>query len=147
MLSQTPRSRETGKPYSIEKASTKEYKMCRGETLEERIPDMEATVEDYPGLIADAGGFKDSDLYVVGGPENPVLIHIVAGAAKYSGKKDKFMVNFEEAGPADLASEDLGAAGEAVSAKNDFLLGAAGRDAKSRRDPMKRVIEDDVPDV
>ncbi|ELZ93226.1 DUF5611 family protein [Haloferax sulfurifontis] len=125
----------------------KEYKMRRGETLEERIPDMKATVEDYFGPITDTEEFKGSDLYVVGEPDNPVFTRIVAGAVKYSGKKDKLAVNFEEADPADLAPEDLEAAGEAVSAKNDFLLEATGRDAKSRRDSMKRAVEDDAPDV
>ncbi|ELZ58239.1 MULTISPECIES: DUF5611 family protein [unclassified Haloferax] len=125
----------------------KEYKMRRGETLEERIPDMEATVEDYFGPITGTEEFKGSDLYVVGEPDNPVFTRIVAGAVKYSGKKDKLAVNFEEADPADLAPEDLEAAGEAVSAKNDFLLEATGRDAKSRRDSMKRAVEDDAPDV
>ncbi|ELZ74054.1 hypothetical protein C457_02195 [Haloferax prahovense DSM 18310] len=125
----------------------KEYKMRRGETLEERIPDMKATVEDYFGPITDTEEFKGSDLYVVGEPKNPVFTRIVAGAVKYCGKKDKLAVNFEEADPADLAPEDLEAAGEAVSAKNDFLLEATGRDAKSRRDSMKRAVEDDAPDV
>ncbi|WP_148413608.1 DUF5611 family protein [Haloferax sp. KTX1] len=125
----------------------KEYKMRRGETLEERIPDMKATVEDYFGPITGTEEFKGSDLYVVGEPDNPVFTRIVAGAVKYSGKKDKLAVNFEEADPADLAPEDLEAAGEAVSAKNDFLLEATGRDAKSRRDSMKRAVEDDAPDV
>ncbi|CQR51198.1 MULTISPECIES: DUF5611 family protein [Haloferax] len=125
----------------------KEYKMRRGETLEERIPDMKATVEDYFGPITGTEEFKGSDLYVVGEPKNPVFTRIVAGAVKYSGKKDKLAVNFEEADPADLAPEDLEAAGEAVSAKNDFLLEATGRDAKSRRDSMKRAVEDDAPDV
>ncbi|MFC7130055.1 DUF5611 family protein [Haloferax chudinovii] len=125
----------------------KEYKMRRGETLEERIPDMKATVEDYFGPITSTEEFKGSDLYVIGEPKNPVFTRIVAGAVKYSGKKDKLAVNFEEADPADLAPEDLEAAGEAVSAKNDFLLEATGRDAKSRRDSMKRAVEDDAPDV
>ncbi|MCO8268108.1 DUF5611 family protein [Haloferax prahovense] len=125
----------------------KEYKMRRGETLEERIPDMKATVEDYFGPITGTEEFKGSDLYVVGEPKNPVFTRIVAGAVKYSGKKDKLAVNFEEADPAELAPEDLEAAGEAVSAKNDFLLEATGRDAKSRRDSMKRAVEDDAPDV
>ncbi|ELZ94877.1 hypothetical protein C440_07372 [Haloferax mucosum ATCC BAA-1512] len=124
----------------------KEYKMRRGETLEERIPDMEATVEDYFGPITETEEYKGSDLFVVGEPKNPVFKRVVAGAVKYSGKKDKLAVNFEEADPTDLDTEDLEAAGEAVSAKNDFLLEATGRDAKSRRNSMKRAVEDDSPD-
>ncbi|KTG29653.1 DUF5611 family protein [Haloferax profundi] len=124
----------------------KEYKMRRGETLEERIPDMEATVEDYFGPITGTEEFKGSDLYVVGEPKNPVFKRVVVGAVKYSGKKDRLAVNFEEADPTDLSPDDLEAAGEAVNAKNEFLLEATGRDAKSRRDSMKRAVEDDAPD-
>ncbi|WP_416838526.1 DUF5611 family protein [Haloferax sp. DFSO52] len=124
----------------------KEYKMRRGETLEERIPDMEATVEDYFGPITGTEEFKGSDLFVVGEPKNPVFKRVVVGAVKYSGKKDKLAVNFEEQDPTELSPDDLEAAGEAVNAKNSFLLEATGRDAKSRRDSMKRAVEDDSPD-
>jgi hypothetical protein len=31
-----------------------------------------------------------------------------------------------------------------VTVKNDFLEGATGRDAKARRDSMKREVEDDA---
>ena len=36
------------------------------------------------------------------------------------------------------------AAADAVDAKNDFLLEATGRDAKARRDSLKRDVEDDA---
>lgn len=124
----------------------KEYKMRRGETLEERIPDLKATVEDYFGPVTGTEDFKGSDLFVIGEPKNPVFERVVVGAVKYSGKKDRLAVNFEEADPTELSPEDLEAAGEAVSAKNEFLLEATGRDAKSRRDSMKRTVEDDAPD-
>jgi hypothetical protein len=124
----------------------KEYKMRRGETLDERVPDMKAFVEEYFGPITHTTEYKGSDLYVVGEPSNPVFKRIVAGAVKYSGKKDKLAVEFEEADPTELDPEDLEAAGEAVDAKNDFLLEATGRDAKSRRDSMKRAVEDEAPD-
>jgi len=120
--------------------------MRRGETLEERIPDMEGTVEDYFGTITGTEEYKGSDLYVVGEPENPVFERIVVGAVEYSGKKDKLAVSFAEQDPAELSADELEAAGEAVDAKNDFLLEATGRDAKSRRDSMKRAVEDDAPD-
>ncbi|RLM56546.1 hypothetical protein DVK02_08565 [Halobellus sp. Atlit-31R] len=124
----------------------KEYKMRRGETLEERIPDMEATVEEYFGPITETMEYKGSDLHVVGEPSNPVFKRIVAGAVAYSGKKDRLGVEFEERDPTELSPDDLEAAGDAVDAKNDFLLEATGRDAKSRRDSMKRAVEDDAPD-
>ncbi|USZ70545.1 DUF5611 family protein [Natronosalvus halobius] len=121
----------------------KEYKMRRGEHLEDRIPDMKATVEDYFGSITDTEEFKGSDLYVVEEPDNPVFERITVGAVQYSGKKDKLAVDFVERDPTELGPDELEAAGEAVSAKNDFLLEATARDAKSRRESLKRAVEDD----
>lgn len=121
----------------------KEYKMRRGEYLEERVPDMKATVEEYFGEITGTETYKGNDLYVVGEPDNPVFERIVVGAASYSGKKDKLAVEFEETDPADLSPDELEAAQEAVSLKNDFLLECTGRDAKARRDSLKRTVEDD----
>jgi hypothetical protein len=121
----------------------REYKMRRGEYLEERIEDMEATIEDYFGPITATEEYKDSDLYVVEDPENPVFDRITAGTVEYGSKKDKLAVDFEER-PAEevIAEGDAEAAADAVDAKNDFLLEATGRDAKSRRDSMKRSVED-----
>ena len=117
--------------------------MRRGEHLEDRVPDLEGTIEDYFGPITGTEEYKGSDLYVVEKPSNPVFTRIVAGAVKYSGKKDKLAVEFEEANPADLGPDELEAAGDAVSKKNNFLLECTGRDAKSRRESMKRSVEDD----
>lgn len=124
----------------------KEYKMRRGETLEERIPDMEASIEEYFGEITGTEEHKGNDLYVVGNPDNPVFSKVVAGAVKYSGKKDWLAVEFEERDPTELGPDELEAAGEAVDTKNDFLKEATGRDAKSRRESLKREVEDDAPD-
>ena len=117
--------------------------MRRGEYLEERIEDMEATVEDYFGSITGTEEYKGSDLFVVGDPDNPVFERITVGAVSYSGKKDKLAVEFEER-PAEevIAEGNADAAADAVDAKNDFLLEATGRDAKSRRESMKRAVED-----
>jgi hypothetical protein len=124
----------------------KEYKMRRGETLDERVPDMESYVEEMFGPITGTEEYKGSDLYVVGEPSNPVFEKVVAGAVEYSGKKDKLAVEFHERDPTELGPDELEAAGEAVDAKNTFLLEATGRDAKSRRDSLKRSVEDDAPD-
>jgi hypothetical protein len=122
-----------------------EYKMRRGEYLEERIPDMEATVEDYFGKITGTQEYKGSDLYVVGEPKNPVFEKVVVGAVAYSGKKDKLAVDFVERDLQELMETgDVDAAGDANAAKNEFLLEATGRDAKSRRESMKRAVEDDA---
>ena len=119
--------------------------MRRGEYLEERVPDMETTVEEYFGEITGTEDFEGSDLYVVEDPKNPVFERIVAGAVSYSGKKDKLGVEFEERPAEDVIAEgNADAAADAVDAKNDFLLEATGRDAKSRRDSMKRAVEDDA---
>ncbi|ELZ09514.1 hypothetical protein C479_11870 [Halovivax asiaticus JCM 14624] len=121
----------------------KEYKMRRGEYLEERIPDMEASIEDYFGPITGTEEFKGSALHVVAEPDNPVFERIVVGAVEYSGKKDKLAVEFHERDPTELGPDELEAAADAVDAKNDFLLEATGRDAKARRDSLKRAVEDD----
>jgi hypothetical protein len=122
-----------------------EYKMRRGEYLEERVPDLEGTIEEYFGPITGTEEFKGSDLYVVEEPDNPVFDRVVAGAVSYSGKKDKLAVDFEERELEELMETgDVDAAGDAVDAKNDFLLECTGRDAKSRRESMKRAVEDDA---
>ncbi|WP_299236493.1 DUF5611 family protein [Natronomonas sp.] len=122
-----------------------EYKMRRGEYLEERVPDMEATIEGYFGEITGTEEYNGSDLYVVGSPDNPVFTRIVAGTVSYSGKKDKLAVHFEERSLEELMEAgEVDAAGDANTAKNDFLLECTGRDAKARRESMKRSVEDDA---
>ncbi|MFB6352868.1 MAG: DUF5611 family protein [Halobacteriales archaeon] len=128
----------------------KEYKMRRGETLEERVPDLEATIEEYFGPVAGTTDLDGHEVYVIEEPDNPVFSRVLAGAGKYAGKKDTLVVEFEER-PAEEVLEAALAdrAADAVDAKNEFLLEATGRDAKSRRDSMKRAVEDDadVPDA
>lgn len=125
-----------------------EYKMRRGEHLDDRIPDMEATVEEYFGPITGTEEYKGNDLYVVGEPDNAVFERIVVGAMEYSSKKDKLAVDFVERPAQEVIDEGLTDAAEgAVSAKNEFLLEATGRDAKARRDSMKRSVEDEPDEV
>lgn len=124
--------------------------MRRGETLEERVPDLEATVESYFGPIAGTAELNGHEVYVVDSPSNPVFSTVYVGAGKYSGKKDTLVVEFQERPAEELLAEGLtDEAAAAVSAKNEFLLEATGRDAKSRRASMKRSVEDDtdVPDA
>lgn len=126
----------------------REYKMRRGEYLEDRIEDMEATVEDYFGPISGTESYNDTELYVIEDPDNAVFSKVTVGTVEYGSKKDKLALDIEER-PAEevIADGDVEAAEEAVSIKNDFLLEATGRDAKSRRESMKRSVEDDeVPD-
>ena len=121
--------------------------MRRGEYLEERIPDLESTVEEYFGDITNTEEYNGSDLFVIEEPDNPVFERIVVGAVTYGSKKDTLAVNFEERELEDLMETgDVDAAGDANAAKNEFLLEATGRDAKARRDSMKRDVEDDAPD-
>ena len=121
--------------------------MRRGETLEENAPDLKATIEEYFGPVTGTDEWNGNELYVVDEPDNPVFKRIVAGAAKYSGKKDQLAVHFEEHEAAAILEKGLeDHAQDAVSAKNDFLREVTGRDAKSRRDSMKRAVEDDAPD-
>jgi hypothetical protein len=126
----------------------KQYKMRRGETLEENAPDLKATIEGYFGPVTGTEEHDGHELYVVGEPDNPVFKRIIAGAATFSGKKDKLAVHFEERDAAEVIAEgNADAAQDAVDAKNSFLLEVTGRDAKSRRNSMKRAVEDDAPDV
>ncbi|MFB6096491.1 MAG: DUF5611 family protein [Haloferacaceae archaeon] len=123
------------------------YKMRRGETLEDRAPDLEGMIEEYFGPITGTEERGGHELYVVGEPDNPVFERILVGAATYSGKKDRLAVHFDERPAAELVEEGLTEyAQDAVDAKNEFLLEVTGRDAKSRRDSMKRAVEDEAPD-
>ena len=123
----------------------KEYKMRRGEHLEDRIPDMKAKIEDYFGDVSGTEEHNGHELYVVADPDNPVFDRIIAGTAQYSGKKDKLAVHFEERPAEDVIAEgNADAAADAVGQKNNFLKEATGRDAKSRRESMKRQVEDDA---
>lgn len=123
----------------------REYKMRRGEQLSERVPDMKGTVEDYFGPVSGTEEYNGSQLYVIEDPSNPVFERVVAGAVEYSSKKDTLAVDFEERPAKELIeSGQVDAAEDAVSAKNDFLLEATGRDAKSRRESLKREVEDDA---
>jgi len=123
----------------------REYKMRRGEHLEDRVPDMEAFVVDYFGEITDTEDRKGSDLLVVDDPKNPVFDRVVAGTVEYSGKKNKLALHIDERDAEDVIAEgNADAAQDAVAAKNDFLEEATGRDAKARRDSMKRSVEDDA---
>jgi hypothetical protein len=122
--------------------------MRRGETLDERTDgDLKAVVEGYFGAVTATEEYKGNELYVVEEPDNPVFERIVAGPLRHSSKKDQLAVHFEEREAAEVIAEGhADAAQDAVNAKNDFLLEVTGRDAKSRRDSMKRAVEDDVPD-
>ncbi len=124
--------------------------MRRGETLEERVPDLEAAVEASFGPVAGTTELDGHEVYVIEEPDNPVFSTIYVGAGRYAGKKDTLVVQFDERPPDEVLADGLaGEAAEAVSAKNEFLLEATGRDAKSRRESMKRAVDDDadVPDA
>jgi len=126
----------------------REYKLRRGEYLDERVEDMESFVEEHFGPVTATQTYKNSELLVVEEPENPVFDRVVAGVVEYSNKKNKLALNIEER-PAEQVIEEghFDAAEDAVAVKNDFLEGGTGRDAKARRDSMKRDVEDDeTPD-
>jgi len=119
--------------------------MRRGEHLEDRVPDMRAFVEDHFGPISGTVEYNGSDLYVVESPDNPVFERVVAGTVEYSGKKDTLALEIEER-PAEevIAEGHVDAAEDAVATKNEFLESATGRDAKARRESLKRDVEDDA---
>ncbi|ACV10333.1 conserved hypothetical protein [Halorhabdus utahensis DSM 12940] len=119
--------------------------MRRGEYLEDRIPDMRETVEEYFGPIAGTEPYNDTELFIVEEPDNPVFERVTVGTVPYGSKKDKLALDIEER-PAEevIAEGHVEAAEDAVNVKNDFLEMATGRDAKARRDSMKRSVEDDA---
>jgi hypothetical protein len=123
----------------------REYKMRRGEHLGDRVPDMEAFIEEYFGPVSGTETYEDQELSVVEEPDNPVFSRVVAGTVVYDGKKNTLALDIEER-PAEEVIEGghVDAAEDAVDAKNDFLESATGRDAKARRDSMKRDVEDDA---
>ena len=123
----------------------REYKMRRGEYLEDRVEDMEEFVTDYFGAPTATEEYNGNDLLVVEEPDNPVFQRVVAGTVSYGSKKDKLALDIVER-PAEevIAEGNVEAAEEAVGLKNDFLEEATGRDAKARRDSMKRDVEDDA---
>ena len=126
----------------------REYKMRRGEHLEERVPDMEAFVTEHFGPITGTEPYRDTELFVIEEPDNPVFERVTAGTVEYSGKKNKLALDIEERPAEEIIAEGhLDAAEDAVTTKNTFLEGATGRDAKSRRESLKREVEDDeTPD-
>lgn len=122
--------------------------MRRGETLDERAPDLVALIERYFGPVTGTEAYEGQELHVVEEPDNPAFERIVAGAVRYSGRKDRLAVHFEERDPAELlATGAIEAAADAVQAKNDFLQEVTGRDAKSRRESLKRAVEDEPDDA
>lgn len=125
-----------------------EYKMRRGESLDDRAPDLKGLIEEYFGPVTGTEEHDGHDLYVIESPSNPVFTRIIAGAKRYSSKKDTLAVHFEEREPKELIEAgEIDAAEEAVSLKNDFLEEVTGRDAKSRRESMKRAVEDSDTDI
>lgn len=121
--------------------------MRRGEYLEERIPNLKETIEEYFGAVTGTTTLDGHEVYEIAVPDNPVFERILVGAGEYEGKKDTIVVEFNERDPTELSADELEAASEAVDLKNEFLLEATGRDAKARRESMKRAVEDsETPD-
>jgi hypothetical protein len=86
-------------------------------------------------------------MYVV--EDTMVFDRVEAGVDERANSKDRLAVHFEEKDVSTLQEEGLlDKAEDARVAKNDFLEEVTGRDAKSRRESMKREVEpDDDVDV
>ncbi len=118
------------------------YKMRRGEYLEERVPDLKGKVEEYFGEVTGRDTKDGTEMYVV--EDSMVFERVMVGVDERSGSKDRLAVHFEEKDIETLQEEGLlDQAGDAREAKNDFLEEVTGRDAKSRRESMKRAVEPD----
>lgn len=126
----------------------REYKMGRGEYLEDRVDDFQSLVAEYFGPVTDTEAYNDSELWVVTRPDNPVFDRVTAGIVEYDNKKDRVALNIEERSAEELiAAGEVDAAGDAIDLKNEFLRRVTGRDAEARRNSMKRDVEDDdAPD-
>ena len=74
----------------------REYKMRRGEYLDERVEDMATKVEEFFGPVRDTETYKGSDLLVVEDPNNAVFSRVTVGTVEYSGKKNKLALDIEE---------------------------------------------------
>jgi hypothetical protein len=118
------------------------YKMRRGEYIEDRVPDMRAKVQEYFGEITEEDERDGVGMYVV--EDTMVFERVEAGVEHRPNAKDRLAVHFEEKDISTLQEEGLlDKAEDAREAKNDFLEEVTGRDAKSRRESMKRDVEPD----
>ncbi|ERH04463.1 MAG: hypothetical protein A07HR60_01470 [uncultured archaeon A07HR60] len=124
----------------------KEYKMRPGEYFDDRVPDLKELMEENFGSVTGSEAREGNELYVVSEPDNPVFDRILAGKSAYDSKKDRLLVEFQERDAEELIAEgEVDAAADAVDLKNDFLKTVTARDAKARRDSMKRDVEDEAP--
>ncbi|MFP4174964.1 MAG: DUF5611 family protein [Halobacteriales archaeon] len=118
------------------------YKMRRGEYIDERVPDMQEKVEEYFGEVTGTDERDGVEMYVV--EDTMVFDRVEVGVEERSSAKDRLAVHFEEKDVPTLQEEGLlDEAGAAREAKNDFLEEVTGRDAKARRESMKRDVEPD----
>lgn len=118
------------------------YKMRRGEYIDERVPDMRAKVEEYFGEVTGTDEREGVEMYVV--EDTMVFDRVEVGVEERPSSKDRLAVHFEEKDVQTLQEEGLlDKAEDARVAKNDFLEEVTGRDAKSRRESMKREVEPD----
>ncbi|MFP4188362.1 MAG: DUF5611 family protein [Halobacteriales archaeon] len=118
------------------------YKMRRGEYIDERVPDMQEKVEEYFGEVTGTDERDGVEMYVV--EDTMVFDRVEVGVEERSSAKDRLAVHFEEKDVPTLQEEGLlDEAGAAREAKNDFLKEVTGRDAKARRESMKREVEPD----
>jgi hypothetical protein len=118
------------------------YKMRRGEYIDERVPDMREKVEEYFGDVDRTDERDGVEMYVV--EDTMVFDTVEVGVEERSSAKDRLAVHFEEKDVPTLQEEGLlDEAGAAREAKNDFLEEVTGRDAKARRESMKRDVEPD----
>lgn len=102
---------------------------------------MEAKVEDYFGPVTGTETRDGMEMLVV--EDTMVFSKVLVGVEENPNKKDRLAVHFEEKDVQTLQEEGLlDEAGRAMEAKNEFLEEVTGRDAKARRDSMKREVED-----
>ncbi len=120
--------------------------MRRGEYLEDRVDDLEAKIEEYFGEITGTEDVDGTEVFVV--EDSGVFESVKVGVERNEGRKNRVAVEFNEKDVQVLQEEGLiDKAQDAMRAKNDFLEEVTGRNAKDRRESMKRDVEGSDADI
>jgi len=77
----------------------KEYKMRRGEHLDDRMPDLKGSIEEYFGEVTDTEEWQDHELYVVEDPDNPSSTASWPAPPSTAARRTSLRSHFEERPP------------------------------------------------
>lgn len=123
----------------------RKYKVTRGETLEERVDDLEDLVRrhfSFDSLEEVESNLDGNDTVYKTVPENAGLNALFVGKVTFDNKKSRFVLGFDEVEPKTLDEEDMDDLSKLLNSKNALLKDATGYTAKQRRDQMRRNAKD-----